>query len=134
MKGIFYIRPYAICTDAMIQKINHVTSPDYHPSLHPLCVTLEEEEDNEEEDVAEAEELDEVQTESSGEEEASEQVSQQPQQATEMPKDTLAVSQTNAAPSLPPPPSVTAASPVNQVTIWRSYCPIYCVLDVFFLF
>ncbi|XP_077789086.1 tripartite motif-containing protein 55 isoform X1 [Podarcis muralis] len=74
----------------------------------------EEEEDNEEEDVAEAEELDEVQTESSGEEEASEQVSQQPQQATEMPKDTLAVSQTNAAPSLPPPPSVTAASPVNQ--------------------
>nr|XP_034982159.1 tripartite motif-containing protein 55 isoform X3 [Zootoca vivipara] len=74
----------------------------------------EEEEDNEEEDVAEAEELDEAQTESSGEEEVSEQVSQQPQQATEMPKDTLTVSQTNAAPSLPLPPTVTAAPAVNQ--------------------
>ncbi|XP_061456294.1 tripartite motif-containing protein 55 isoform X2 [Rhineura floridana] len=80
----------------------------------------EEEEDNEEEDVAEGEELDEVHTESSGdEEEVSERASQQPQQGT-VPKDPRVVSQTNAAPSLPPPLSVTNQGDVVLTTTQQS--------------
>ncbi|XP_062986866.1 tripartite motif-containing protein 55 isoform X2 [Elgaria multicarinata webbii] len=74
----------------------------------------EEVEEEEEEDVAEGEELDDVHTESSGEEEeVSERASQQPQQDT-VPKDTLAVSQTNVAPSSPSPASVNAATAATQ--------------------
>ncbi|XP_020667665.3 tripartite motif-containing protein 55 isoform X2 [Pogona vitticeps] len=71
----------------------------------------EEEEEEEEKDVAEGEDLDEVHTESSGEEEeVSEQTSQQRQQDT-VPKDILPISETNLA---PPPPSVDAATSLNQ--------------------
>lgn len=66
--------------------------------------------------MAERDDLDEVHTESSGEEEeVSEQASQQPQRDT-VPKDTLPVSKTNLAPPLPPPPPVNAATSLNQVT------------------
>ncbi|KAJ7338881.1 hypothetical protein JRQ81_012783 [Phrynocephalus forsythii] len=74
----------------------------------------EEEEEEEDKDVAEGEDLDEVHTESSGEEEElSEHASSQPQQDT-APKDTPPVSQTNLAPSLSPSPQINAATSPNQ--------------------
>ncbi|XP_060631384.2 tripartite motif-containing protein 55 isoform X1 [Anolis sagrei] len=74
----------------------------------------EEEGDDEEEDVPEGEELDEVHTESSGEEEeVSEQASQQPQQNA-VPEEMPAVTQINVPSTLPPPLPMNAATSDNQ--------------------
>ncbi|XP_048364429.1 tripartite motif-containing protein 55 isoform X2 [Sphaerodactylus townsendi] len=71
------------------------------------------EEEEDEEDAVEGEELDEVHTESSGEDEVTELPSKQPQQNTPA-KDTLTISQTNTAPSSPPSPSDAATTAPNQ--------------------
>lgn len=87
----------------------------------PFYVTIEEEEEEEEEDATEGKTPDEIHTESSGEEdEISEQASSQQVQQDIALKDTLAVSQSNLAPSSPSNPLVntpTTAKQVNNILI-----------------
>ncbi|XP_066482006.1 tripartite motif-containing protein 55 isoform X2 [Tiliqua scincoides] len=81
------------------------------------------EEEDEEDDAVEGDEVDEVHTESSGEEEeASEMASQQTQQDTVL-KDTTAVSQTNPGPSLSSPSPVANQGEVMMTTTQQSAGP-----------
>lgn len=82
----------------------------------PFYITIEEE-DEDEEDAIEGETPDEIHTESSGEEdEIAEQASSQQLQQDIALKDTLAVSQSNPAPSLPSNPLVNTPTTAKQVT------------------